>query len=664
MSNSRFLRILLVEESESNTPSCLSQALEKAGYRIDCRRIGTAAEMRAALAGNAWDIVITDSHLSQFSAAGALHTLQASRLDVPFIVVGDSFTDEAAIALMESGAHDCLRKENFMRLPSVIARELTAARHRRESTRAAQPSDRFTALSAGLEDAVWETSVNGLARSWNPAAETVFGYSAKEMVGQPVNRLIPDPVPAKQSESPERPPANDPTGRFTTTRLRKDGVVIDVSILESPLRDERGELTGTMTICRDLTPQRRAEAWRLQLEEYLTHAQRFEMLGSLVSGIAHDLNNHLTGIGGCLELERRKLAKDHARQSFLQQALRTCSDAGELVQRMVRLARRIPSATPAPANLAKLARESIVLAQAGAPNTISFALEIETGATFARVDAGKFQQAVLNLCSNAVHAMGYHAGTVTLAVGPKRLPGQTGDPLLNECAPGPYVAVAVCDQGCGMDAATKARIFEPFFTTKPQGQGTGLGLPTVLKILTEHGGGIEVHSAPGQGSTFELLWPACDEPPTPVSAEAPFILSGENRRILLVDDEPVVVFVASTALRNNGYVVDEFAEPEEALKQFVTTPDAYNLLIIDVGMPEISGFDLLSRIRQIRQNVPVLMMSGDAEPFTAPILDQTSAISRLLKPFSPQELTDKVGWVIASSLQFGLPPNSEPNPGS
>ncbi len=278
------------------------------------------------------------------------------------------------------------------------------------------------------------------------------------------------------------------------------------------------------------------------------------------------------------------------------------------------------------------------------PATISIQLKLEPNVPNVLIDAGQFQQVLLNLCTNSVHAIGPHSGTLSISVRTVNLPENAETPLPMGCRPGLHVGLEVRDTGIGMDAKTKARIFDPFFTTKPVGEGTGLGLAMVRGIVADHGGGLRVESEPGNGARFELYLPACaDRETRSAAAPARPPARGTGQRILVLDDEPVLVNVTATTLRKNGFVVTAFNSPEVGLQRFAETPFDFDLVITDVAMPGMSGFDVATRILELRPDIPLVLMSGDFERFGADALGDIPGAGVLSKPFSVGELLKAVG---------------------
>jgi signal transduction histidine kinase/ActR/RegA family two-component response regulator len=382
--------------------------------------------------------------------------------------------------------------------------------------------------------------------------------------------------------------------------------------------------------------QRQAEEQRRALEARLEQQQRLDSLGVLAGGIAHDFNNLLTPIIANASLAMTDLPPGHALRGDMQEVVDAARRGAELARRILTFSRRQVITTQVVDLNAELrALEKTLRAAAG--DGVDLRVETIEAPAPVRVDPTQLQQAIVALAANAREAMPA-GGRLTLAVSVPGLDGRT--PWEARKVPeGRYAVITVADTGAGIDAEVLPRIFEPFFTTKGRGRAMGLGLPTVLGILQQHGGDVEVTSAPGAGTTFRLYLPLGlpAEKPSAVEAAAP---QGARLRILLVEDEPTVRALAGRILRRAGHEVLAAASPAEALAHAGSR--APDLLLTDVLLPEMDGIELHRRLAERWPGLPVLFMSG----FPGGNARLEEAIARgdhfLQKPFGPGELLDKV----------------------
>jgi signal transduction histidine kinase/ActR/RegA family two-component response regulator len=388
----------------------------------------------------------------------------------------------------------------------------------------------------------------------------------------------------------------------------KDGRVFD---RDSRPQKQGGEIVGRVWTFRDVTARRRAEEERVRLAGQLAQAQKMEALGTLAGGIAHDFNNMLTGILGCAHLALDRLPPTHPASEELRQVIESGDRASALVRQILTFSRK---RTPEKAvvSIEPLVRDTLRLLRSTAPAAIELAAELQPGVPPVLADPAQLHQALLNLCTNAIHAMGRGPGELRVALTQAEPPAEVraSHPDL---AAGPLVSLAVIDTGHGMDAATLARVFEPFYSTKATGEGTGLGLAVVHGILESHEGAVFVRSEPGKGSTFVLYFPPSDKPLDETKSADELcepIPRGHGESILVVDDEPIVAEVASTMLRRIGYQPVACHSAERALEFIEAEPGSCSLVLTDLNMPRMTGLDFIRRLRGMGSAVPCLLATG------------------------------------------------------
>lgn len=361
---------------------------------------------------------------------------------------------------------------------------------------------------------------------------------------------------------------------------------------------------------RDVTPLKHAEAIRHGLETQLRESQKMEAIGTLAAGIAHDFNNILGAILGNVALAREDVGVGHAAIHSLQQIHKSAFRARTLVQQILAFGRRQPQELVS-RPLRPLIQETLMLMRAALPAGVNVDAVLTDAPMHVQADATQMQQVMMNLCTNAWHALQGSAGritvglkSVTLRDGMAQRPG--GLP------PGDYAHVWVSDTGCGMDAATQARIFEPFFTTKPVGQGTGLGLSVVHGIVAAHHGALTVDTAIGHGSTFHLYIPlVVSQNPAPQSDWGPLPLShGQGQHVLYVDDDEVMLVVVERLLLRLGYRVTCHQDPRKAVADVRDPTQPFDIVLSDFNMPEFSGLDLAWALKRICPDLPVVITSG------------------------------------------------------
>lgn len=390
---------------------------------------------------------------------------------------------------------------------------------------------------------------------------------------------------------------------------------------------------------------------RKQAEEQLIHLQKLETIGTLAGGIAHDFNNILGPILGYTEMTLDELSAagvDPAVKGWLENVVNASHRAKELVQQILLFARRGEHEFK-PLLVQVIIKEAIKLIRASFSPTIEIRQEIDDKCKPVLADASQIHQVFMNLCTNAKHAMQENGGLLTVT-----LQNMEVDEELARLHPSllsvNYVRLTVRDSGHGMDHITRERLFEPFYTTKNPGEGTGMGLAVVHGIVVAHGGEITVFSEPGKGSEFNVYLPiGLDELPDQDDIPEKTVVSKGNEHILLVDDEESMTLMAKSILKNMGYRVTIATNSSYALAVFNEDPHSFDLLLTDHTMPGKSGIQLTREIKQLRPDLPVILMSGFAESIDRDEVMEAGIAFFIPKPFRPRVLGARIRKVLDAS---------------
>ncbi len=415
----------------------------------------------------------------------------------------------------------------------------------------------------------------------------------------------------------------------------------------SPMRDASGKITALLGITRDITERKKFDSTREALEAQLREAQKMEALGTLAGGIAHDFNNILGAIMGNIALAREELGESHAASAHLHEIAKAGQRATSLVEQILAFSRKqTQELTIQP--LQPLLAEAVGLLRATIPTSVRIETEITKAPIYARANATQISQVLINLITNAWHALPDGKGLISLALDEVELDGL---PLLNteDLPPGRYVRIRVRDNGYGMDPATQTRIFEPFFTTKPVGTATGLGLAVVHGLVTAHHGTITLTSALGEGSLFEVLLPATVAPVsilTTKTAALP-VLNGEGRHVLYLDDDSAMVLLVTRLLNKRGFKVSGFEVAADAITAVRAAPDSFDLVVTDFNMPKASGLDVARTIAEIKPALPVVIISGYITDSLRSSARQAGVHHLVQKANSVEELTEALSKIIA-----------------
>jgi PAS domain S-box-containing protein len=518
---------------------------------------------------------------------------------------------------------------------------LALVRDGHERQRGRQSASLLAAIVTSSEDAILSLDLEGIVTSWNSAAERMYGYEASEVLGRHISLFTPPDRLDELAEMLKQIPRGGEIRHYNTQRLRKDGARLDVSVTVSPIRDASGEITGASGIIRDITQRLAAERERRALTVRLNQSERLESLGRLAGGIAHDFNNLLMVILNYANFASDELDGNEAARADVAQIRVATERASQLTHQLLAFAGR-KVLQPQVVNLNDVVTGVEQLLRRTIAEQVDLVTALSADLWHVEADPGQLEQVLVNLAVNARDAMP-EGGVITIDTENVELDDGHAEfrPAL---MPGRYVRFRVSDTGCGMEKHVLDHVFEPFFTTKPRGEGTGLGLPMVFGIVTQAGGDIQLYSEPGVGTTCRVLLPATDRTPfvDPSGAE-PRNLRG-TETILVVEDEDTVREVARRILARNGYEVLTSANGPEAITLVEAHGGTIDLLLTDVILPQMLGKEIAARIQALRPDLPVLYMSGYAEPvFGSTFGDE---IALLEKPFSEQLLLLKVRHVL------------------
>jgi PAS domain S-box-containing protein len=445
-----------------------------------------------------------------------------------------------------------------------------------------------------VNDSVWFDDT--MLKLWGRTPEEVQGKSNATIM----SFIHPEDRPAVEAALNTRATTNGPL-RVEYRIVRRDGTWRWVVTNGGVERDAEGKLVRHVGACLDVTTRRHDE-------ETQRRSQKLEALGTLAGGIAHDFNNILLAISGNTRLAIGDLPPGHPAQVSLLEVDKASQRATQLVQRILAFSRQNEPKREV-LDLQPIVAEALQLMRSTLPALIEIRSIYEADLPNVSADATQIHQIVMNLLTNAGHAIGDDPGYVTIAIDRVMLTAESSATNGN-LPPGPYVCLSVSDTGIGMSAATMDRIFDPFFTTKPIGQGTGLGLSVVHGIVRHLGGAITVQSSPGQGTTFRLYFPAVERSETRSAATREKPETGQGQRIMYIDDEDALVFLAKRNLERLGYRVSGFTDPTLALEAFKSSPYDFDVIVTDQSMPGMSGLHLSEALLRIRADVPIVMTSG------------------------------------------------------
>jgi PAS domain S-box-containing protein len=542
----------------------------------------------------------------------------------------------AALSASEQKAAGLLAlgEKSRLALLSILEDEKLAGDKLRKS------EERFRQLTDNIQEVFWLTEpATNQVLYVSPAYERIWGRTCESLYAEPeqwLNSIHPEDRERVLKAWLKEQDRGDYDEEFRI--IRPDGSIRWIHDRGAPVRDAAGLVYRIAGVAEDITNQRR-------LEEQFHQAQKMDAMGALAGGIAHDFNNILAVIGGYVELLKMSPGSPDSAE-YLDTVWLASKRATNLVRQILTFSRR-EETQRVPTQLAPVVEEAMKFLRSTIPASIEIKVDLALKVPVVIADANQVHQIIMNLGTNASHAMRDGGGRLDV-----KLEGFTVDRVLAESngalRPGNYARLSVTDTGKGMDAVTLGRIFEPFFTTKPQGEGTGLGLAVVHGIMKSHGGAITVYSQPGQGTVFTLYFPADSGSPSVVEAGNSATPSGKGERILYVDDEMPLARLGQKILEGLGYAVEAHTSVSTALALVRSEPRRFDLVVTDQTMPGMNGTDFAKELAQICPAVPVILTTGYVGEMTLEHLRTMGVRELLLKPPTMHTLGTLVHGLLAA----------------
>ena len=476
---------------------------------------------------------------------------------------------------------------------------------------------------------------NGYIVDVNAAAAEFYGWSEEELKSMnisEINILPPEEIKSKMNE----------VFRHGMDHLFFKHKTADRSVKNVEVYTGKVTFGGKhllYSIVHDITPRVMAQKEKELLEKQLRHSQKLETIGTLAGGIAHDFNNILVPIIGYAEIAKHALkdASDPVR-GYLQSILQAGTRAKELVRQLLAFSKQTEH-EKRPVNMSALVKESIGLLRSIIPTTIDIEIRLCPDCRIVMGDPVQIQQIIINLCTNAYHAMEENGGLLLVEV-KRAVFADNADVMLPGLDPmKEYIVLRVKDNGAGMDDATLERIFEPFFTTKSVDKGSGMGLAVVHGIVKSHGGAVHVESEKGRGSEFKVFFPAEEGAADLYEPEAVMEMLPGTGRVLLVDDDSDITAMLKDFLEQTGYTVTVFNDGSSACETFREDPDSYDFVITDLTMPGVTGLMLTSSCKELNPNLHVILMTGYVEKISSADMLNAGVDTFVMKPIDLNELS-------------------------
>jgi len=670
----------MVEDNQDDA-FLVQRQLRNAGFELDLKRVDAADTFSAALRECEWDLILSDYQMPGFSGFSALEILRKTELDIPFLLVSGAIGEHIAVEAMRNGARDYLLKDNLARLAPAIQREMLEATERKARRRAELRQKTLEgALKAILRGTSGAIGVD-FFRSLVEALATSLKFKAAMIAEFDNEATISRILAVHGIESPNPGQEFPVTGTVAQEILANGEMMVHEadfsrysdgrellklgirSAIGLRLNSREGTAQGVLMVfddkeieepdlTRDLISifasragseldRMDSERQRLSIEQQLLHSQKLEAVGTLAGGVAHDINNILTSIWGHAQLLEMRYADSPGSES-IQGILKGCRRARDLARQILLFSRK-QEPELRPVHLDEIVDETWKLLRATFPSTIRMQFDVDSSLSPVMGESSQLHQVLMNLCTNASHAMSESGGTLSVST------TKTRD-VIGRNGPMPVVQILVSDTGSGIPPEVMPRIFEPFFTTKGPGKGTGLGLSVVHGIIQNHKGSITVQSELGKGTVFRILLPALTQESVSETQESQEIKRVQtDKPILIVDDEEAVADVLFHLLAILGYKSEVFLNPLKALEEFGKDPSRWAAIVSDYTMPDLTGDQFVEAVRKFRQNVPILLTSGYESHGQSEVLARLGVNAFIAKPFQAEDLAR----ILSSCLSSG-----------
>ncbi len=496
-------------------------------------------------------------------------------------------------------------KKSYSELEEIVKEktsELVKEIDERKSAHAAllKSEEKYRSILENMQDSYFELNEDGNLIFFNNSLPELLGYPEQEVKGLNYEQFTDKNEHEKIFKMFNRVYVTGHTSPLIhLTCITKDGIKKNVDIIVSLMKNKNGDPIGFQGLGRDVTEQK-------IMGKRIQQAQKMEAIGNLAGGIAHDFNNILGGILGYTQLIKMHTLEIPKIQQYVEQVMKASERATGLVKQILLFSRQTESAK-IPSDMVAIAKEVIKLLRASIPATIEIKYHFKEDLNLVLADQTQIHQVFMNLCSNAADSMKKQGGCLDLTLTDVIITNDYNNEF-QELKSGEYIKLSIADTGMGMDRPTIEKIFDPYFTTKAIGSGTGLGLATVHGIVQDHNGIIQVESDLGAGTVFHLFFPSVQQV---IEEDKEFVEIPEGtENILFVDDEIYLARVGKEMLEDYGYFVESMTSSTKAFELFKQEPDRFDLVITDYTMPEMTGEQLIKKIRRINPEIPIIMCTG------------------------------------------------------
>ena len=630
-------QILLIEDNPGDAELIRAILTQRGGHHFQVHVEERLADAQKFLDDNRHDIdiVLLDLGLPDSQGVTAIDEIRARFPFLPIVVITGNDDENIGVEAVKRGAQDYIFKSL---IPEHYLNQIIEyAIHRQEyEYRLKQSEEKYRSIVENIgigvamincDKTIIET--NGRLNEWFPGLDPKAGQKCYQTLNcQCQGNPDDDRCPVKKTCCNGLPYRGISRKGNITYRL-----------LSFPLKNGSGAVKGAVLLMEDISE-------RLSVESRLRQAQKMESLGTLAGGVAHDFNNILTAIQGFTTLAKFQ-AKDDARlMADLSEIHKAAHRASDLVKQILTFS-RMGASEKMPVRVDLIIKEVLKLLRPTLPSNIEIRNQVPTLRDKIVADPTQIHQIMMNLCSNAAHAMEQAGGTLDISLKilseeEIRAEGLTTLPA------GPHLKLVVKDTGIGISPELMESIFDPYFTTKGIGEGTGLGLSMVQGIVTDCGGDILVESAPGQGSCFSLYFPVAGEVKAPVEKEASTVNFHGKEAILLVDDEPSILKLGKRLLGRYGYKIHTAANGYDALSFLEQNANGIDLIVSDMTMPKMTGLDLATELASRSLGIPLILMTGYSRMLSSKKAERLDISAVVSKPLSEDNLIAPIRKILDS----------------
>ncbi|MCP3891229.1 MAG: response regulator [Desulfobulbaceae bacterium] len=629
-------RQVLVVEDDEGLNKLIQKTLRRA--KFDCFGVLTGADAITSVKKNPNMVLIIDQQLPDMDGTDLVRNLINHANDIIFVAMTGHGDEKIAVEMMKLGAKDYLIKGYDLTdiLPMVLKRVFSEIKTKKKLARA---EDELKKLGAAVQQSpvsIIITDLEGCIEYVNPKFCNLTGYSKQEVIGKNPNLLQSDTTSPELYNNLWKTLLSGKEWRGEFQNKKKNGELYWEDALIFPIFNGDGAITHFLAVKEDITD-------RKQFEKHLLQTQKLEAIGTLAGGIAHDFNNILGAILGYTELAKEDSQPGSTIEKNLEKVLESGNRAKNLVTQILAFSRHddIDFQYIQPVTIVK---EAINMLRPSLPTTIEIIEDIDSATGHIFANPSQLSQIVMNLCTNAFHAMEETGGRLDISL--KEIDrcrqDNTTEPHIDT---GTFVQLSVRDSGTGMTQEVKDKIFDPYFTTKGIGKGTGMGLSIVHGIIKSYGGFITLSSEPGKGTAFHIFIPVIgDEILHNKDTVEPIPIGNEN--ILFIDDEEILAEMGKDMLERLGYHVTVRKGSLEALETFQNQPDQFDVIITDQTMPGMTGVDLARRMLQIRPDIPVILCTGYSSVISEDKAKSMGIKEFALKPFGKNDIAQLIRKVL------------------